>query len=540
MANPDDSKKKGTFGVSRLPVALKYVWPDTRRKMIFIGGLACLGALVYFLADFFLLKSNFTTSGPLSSFHATFEKDCARCHDQFRAVTNDNCSVCHEKAGAKADDMQLANEQTFYTFTAHYVYRAMDLSRVGTARQEYGNRETPCYACHQEHLGRQAEITNVPDTRCTECHEYGSFNKKHPEFDFVAENIPDDSTMIFTHIRHVKEVVKRENLVDVERACLYCHNPQPDGKNFGLIDYDKHCDACHLTSDVATPRLAIKSPDDPLGVETLETIREQNRPGTQWAFYANPNEFKLRGSGLTKQPLYHEDPWVLENLKRIRRLIYPDQEFADLLKASGMLRSQSRQALSTTAYQEAIQTLQMYAMGLRGRPEPEIQQELARIDSLLKAAQTMLWRQANSVAGPAFMAQPAGLNPNFDATQIDGLKSLALDLTEACRKCHLVENANFQRVPKDQRILIRAEFDHRAHILERRCLECHTEIPIVKAPGDTTVVEKLQDRSAIQNIPAIDNCQECHNASESSNRCVTCHYFHPNKTNRSSLLLYLD
>jgi len=540
MPNPDDSKKKGTFGIPRLSVAAKYIFPDTRRKMIIIGGLACLALLVYFLADFFLLKSNFTVSGPLSSYHATFEQDCAKCHDQLRAVTNENCSVCHEKSGAKAESVALVAEQTVYTFSSHYIYRSLDLSRVQPAMQKYGDRETPCYACHQEHLGRQAKITNVPDSRCTKCHEYGSFNKKHPEFDFAAENILDDSTMIFTHIRHVKEVAKREKLVDVERACLYCHNPQPDGKHFDPIEYDKHCDACHLTTDVSTPRLAIKSPDNPVGVATLETIRSQGGPGTQWALYANPNEFKPRGNSVSKQPLYHEDPWVLENLKRIRRQLYPGLDFADLLKTSGKLASQSPQALSTNIYQEALQTLQKYAMGLRGRPEPEIQMELARIDSLLKTARLKLWRQTGSIRGPAFLAQPAALNPALAAAQTEALKNLALDLTEACRKCHVVAHASILRVQKDQRILNRAEFDHRAHILERRCLECHTDIPIIKTPSDTTKFNNLQYGSFIQNLPAIENCRECHNAAESSNRCVTCHYFHPNKTNRSSLLLYLD
>jgi hypothetical protein len=269
-------------------------------------------------------------------------------------------------------------------------------------------------------------------------------------------------------------------------------------------------------------------------------IRSQGGPGTQWAFYANPNEFKPRGNSVSKQPLNHEDPWVLENLKRIRRRLYPGLDFADLLKTSGKLATQSSQALFADIYREALQTLQTYAMGLRGRPEPEIQGELSRIDSLLKVSRLKLWRQTSSIAGPTFLSQPASLSPNLDATQVEALKGLALDLTDPCRKCHIVANANILRVQKDQRTLNRAEFDHRAHILERRCLECHTDIPIIKTPNDTTKVNNLQYGSFIQNLPPIENCRECHNASESSNRCVTCHYFHPNKTNRSSLLLYLD
>ena len=187
MAKPEDPKKKGSFGIARLPVALQYVFPDRRRAMMRLGGVACLALLLYFFVDFFLLKSNFTTSGPLSTYHATFEKDCKKCHDtKSREVTDENCSVCHEKAGAKADSVMLVAAQTVYTFDAHYLYRSMDLSRVPSKMQEYGNRQRPCYACHPEHLGRQAAITDAPDNRCIECHQFGSFNKNHPNFDVIA------------------------------------------------------------------------------------------------------------------------------------------------------------------------------------------------------------------------------------------------------------------------------------------------------------------------------------------------------------------
>jgi len=547
MAKPEDPKKKGTFGIARLPVALQYVFPDRRRTMILFGGGACLALLLYFLADFFLLKSNFTASGPVSTYHATFEKDCKKCHDtKTREVTDENCSVCHEKAGAKADSVMLAAAQTVYTFDSHYLYRSMDLSRVQSKMQEYDGRKMPCYACHPEHLGRQARITQVPDNRCLECHKYGSFNKDHPEFDVLAGimpdhsplTAPDDSTLKFTHIRHVKEVrkkLKKEQREDkdVERVCLYCHNPKPDGKSFKPIEFDDHCSgsSCHITE--AASDLPISNST---GVETLETIRNRRGVGTQWATYMNPRVFQISDDGTTvsKQILEHEDPWVTENLKRLRRQLYPDLEFAELLKASGKLMSQTDQALTATVYQEALQSLQTYAGGLRSRLEPEIQDDLNRIEAQIKKAQRLFRDQLNSGAGPQFMAEPAAPNPNPE------IEELVSNLTAACQKCHVVAKASIQRVAKDQRVLTRAEFDHRAHILDRRCLECHIEIPILRAPGDTTKVNNLAFGAAIQNVPGIENCRECHNPSQSSNRCVTCHYFHPNKTNRSSLLLYLD
>jgi len=539
MAKPEDAKKKGTFGVARLSVALKYVFPDRRRAMMRLGGIVCLALLLYFLADFFLLKSNFTASGPVSTYHATFEKDCRKCHDtKSREVTDENCSVCHEKAGAKAesDSVTLAATQLVYTFDSHYLYRSMDLSRVQAKMQEYDDRSMPCYACHPEHLGRQAMITEVPDSRCLDCHKYGSFNKDHPEFDVIAGimpddtplSVPDDSTLKFTHIRHIKEVIKKQKVVDVERACLYCHNSQPDGKSFKPIEFDDHCSgsSCHITE--ATPDLPVSNS---AGVQTLETIRNRRGVGTQWATFMNPRVFQISDDGttVTKQIIEHEDPWVTENLKRLRRQLYPELEFAELLKGSGRLNSQTDQALMATVYQEALQSLQTYAGGLRSRLEPEIQDDLDRIEAQIKKAQRMFRDQMNSGASLQFMPEPAAPNPNSE------IETLVSDLTkEVCQKCHVVAKASIQRVAKDQRVLRRAEFDHRAHILDRRCLECHDQIP----PGNMS--ENLKYRSIVQNVPGIENCRECHNPGQSSNRCVTCHYFHPNKTNRSSLLLYLD
>jgi hypothetical protein len=529
----NNKKKKGTFSDLRLSVSRKYVFPDPRRAMLVAGELLCLGILGYYLIDFFFLKSHIAASGPLSSYHAKFEKDCASCHEQFNAATSAKCSVCHEKTGDRLG---------VYTFASHYVYRSGEMQRAKTAAQNFSAKEEACAVCHQEHQGRDAAVTSVPDSYCTQCHEYGSFNKNHPQFQFAAKKIADDSTLVFTHIKHVKEIVKREKLTDIERACLYCHNPQPNGKSFEPIEFDTHCSACHLTGNIGTPALKIKTADNYMepGVETLETIRNRRSAGTTWALNTNPNEFQLKpGNRLVKSPVRHEDPWVLENLKMIRRTLYPNLGFAELLKTVGETSTQNKKVVSTAIYQEAIVTLQNYAAGLRGRPEPEVQRELVKIDSLLKVVRQKLQRQPILNGDAKFTWSSAKMNPNLIAEQISGLNDLAAALTEPCRECHTVDKASILRVQKDQQVLQRAEFNHRAHILQRRCLECHTEIPIIAA-GAATTIKATQDRAAIQNIPGIENCRACHNDNETSNRCVTCHYFHPNKTNRSSLLLYLD
>jgi len=540
----NEKRRKGKFSSLALAVAKKYIYPESRRMVIVLGTLAGLSVLGFFIFDSYFLQSSLTTSGPLSSYHAKFEKDCSSCHEKFQSVTNANCSVCHEKAG---------DQLGIYTLAAHEVYRSSDLQRVKSP-----HREQACALCHQEHLGREARITNVTEAQCTACHEYGSFNKAHPQFEFAAKHAADDSTLKFTHIRHVQEVVKREQLVDIERACLYCHNPQPEGKRFEPMAFETHCQACHLTSNVETPALRLQSPEAPRtpGALTFEAMKNGGSPPRLATAYINPNEFQVKpGNRIVKTRVYHEDPWIMENLRRLRAQFYPVSGIEELLKTSGGLSSSNKMLLSRQVYEEALETLQNYAAGLRNRPEPEVLFELARVDSLIKITRNKLRR----AGGELQRAMPLFEKNNGTAPR-EEVDDFVNNLTKPCQECHMVAEASIRRVQKDQVILARAEFNHRAHILQRRCLDCHNEIPILAATNEKAtdgagangaatngaiahkmpILSKALDRSAIQNLPRIENCRTCHNAEETSNRCVTCHVFHPNKTQRTSLLLYLE
>lgn len=539
----DEKRKKGTFSDLRLPVLRGYVFPVSRKTMMIAGGIGALAVLCFFLFNSFFQKSGFISSGPLASPHATFEENCEKCHKSFRSVTDAKCSICHEKSGDRLG---------VYTFAAHYVYRSREESRVKPAMAKHQREMRPCASCHPEHEGRQAQITNVPDSKCTQCHKFGSFNRQHPEFEFARKSVPDDSALIFTHIRHTKFVLAKLQQQSgsnyIERTCLYCHNPQSDGKNFMPLDYDRHCGDCHLNAAVETPKLAVKDPANPNvpGVETLEMIKARRGPGTLWAFYANPYDFNpvdpRPGARVSKTPIYHEDPWILENLKLIRQRIYPDSGLTELLKTSGNTSRQDPLPL----YNEAIQTLQDYVTGLRDRPQQNVRSDLVRIDSLLRVARRRLSAAPSALSESLFTFRSQNLN--LDPDQRKAFEDLASKLTRpkesSCQECHMVESAGIARVQSDQRTLLLAEFDHRAHILERRCLDCHVEIPVPARVENidslVTAADKSKDRAAVQNIPKIANCRDCHSEEEASNRCVTCHYFHPNKTNRASLELFVE
>ncbi len=527
----DASRKKGAFGDVRLPVTKKYIFPLTRKQMTLIGGIGCALVALYYAADAFLLHNTFISSGPLSANHANFESECAKCHQSFSGVKDSKCSTCHEKTNDKLG---------VYTFTAHYVYRSEDANRIQTSKDKHGSNEKPCASCHPDHHGRDAKLTVVPDMRCSECH-YKSFSKDHPEFEFARTNAPDDSTLKMTHVKHAKEVLKKLNTPNIEAACLYCHNPMADGKGFRSLDFDIACGDCHLTTSSETPSLTIKDRTNPasLGVETLEMIQQRRGPGTIWAFYTNLNEFSINNGKVKKSPVYHRDPWIEENLKQIYHTLYSDSTLADLLSASGRGAMKSKLQI----YNQAIKTLQDYVVGLRSRPEPEVQMELMRIDSLLKEAQQKVNSNGTMLPDIFGMMKMMAENSSLTQSQRNDLEDFAVKLTKPCQECHYVEHAAILSVKASQRTFMRAEFDHRAHITQRRCLECHDIIPVEKAlAGDTTVIAivAMIDKAATHNIPTIENCFECHTKETGSSTCVTCHFMHPNKENRGSLQLFVE
>ncbi|MFQ5568280.1 MAG: hypothetical protein ACE5G0_01310 [Rhodothermales bacterium] len=516
--------KKGFFSDVRLPVAKRYVYPRSRTVMFLAGGLGAVLIAVVFVFNVTMQRGALISNGPLSSDHAIFGTDCSNCHTPFGAVTDDKCAVCHEKYG---------DEIGVHTLASHYLYRSGDFTRLVPAPGE-----PACSGCHMEHGGREVSLTSIPDARCLSCHPFGSFTEHHPEFEFAAEEQADEAHLSFPHAFHVKEVKDQEALADVEKTCLYCHHPEPDGRTFQPLNFDRDCDACHLTSSTATPWL-VTTDDAPAGapaVHTLETIRAQQSPGTRWAEYTNPNEFQRRSSRVRKRPLYHEDPWILDNLRRLRGLLYPTRGLADLLKTSGDVDPQDAGVL----YEEALATLRDYAEALRGRPERDVQQALEEVEQLLLIVEQRLRDPYSPLDETRFLISAAELDPALSPEQVAAYRTFIDQLTEPCQQCHQVENATLLRVQTDQKVLTRAEFNHRAHIIQRRCLECHTEIPIQRLVATETDADSTLDHAGIQNIPTITTCRTCHANDKASNTCITCHLFHPDTSQRANLLLYLD
>jgi hypothetical protein len=526
-------ERKGRFGRADLPVSAEYVRPRSRARSLWVGlalGVAGIGAYFGSLA---LDRDELVSGGPVSSNHAFFENDCMACHSPLQGVSDAKCEYCHEKIGT---------DLGAYSFDQHYLYAFTDLSRIDEGRDRCGADEMRCVACHTEHGGRNAAITTVPDDRCTVCHAYGSFNRDHPEFEFVRDSIPDDDGLLMTHIRHTKAVLTALGTAQVVRACLECHQPTDDGRGFRPIDFDAHCRSCHPMADKQTSLAPIWSGSAPgtPGVRTLSAIRDSREPGTVWSNLMSDAAFSELpgGAGVIKRSLEHRDPWILDNLRFIRRAISPDAggDALELVPTSGPASDET----DADVYADAIRLLEEQVDALRGRGEEELRPEIQRADSLLASARARirnpvrLARERMSTEKPA-----AGTPPLADDPQ--AWSDLAQTLSSQCQKCHRIEDAVIARVQTDQKVLDRALFDHRAHVLDGSCTDCHYRIqvyPDMPAPEGQLVYGYVDvDSSSCQNLPPIGNCRECHTPREAASDCVTCHHFHVNKTERTNLLL---
>ena len=224
---------------------------------------------------------------------------------------------------------------------------------------------------------------------------------------------------------------------------------------------------------------------------------------------------------------------MLHNLRRLRGLLDEDAGLADLLVTTPDVAAGEQRRL----YEEAISTLEQHIRGLRGTPDPGLQDQLRDLEGLL-------FRARQALADPFVpldetelllaLSEPKDLPEDI----LSEAELLIGDLTEPCTGCHWVENATVVRVNGDQRTLHKAEFDHAAHVIQRRCLDCHQQIPILEVVSGAEP-DPAVDHAGIHNLPTISQCQECHQPRQVASSCVTCHLFHPDAERRADFLRYL-
>jgi hypothetical protein len=288
-----------------------------RRSAVFV----CVAGAILFLA-FATLGGNgqfIHNPGRLTFSHASFQNDCAKCHDgcdadgkptnKFSLAVSDHaCLKCHD-AG-----VHNANQST-----------QVVLDKTRTPPEL---RSADCASCHVEHRG-QSSLINSSDLQCLSCHSdlTGKTNKK-PDValhvvDFSLEGHPafgrslmkdgklfDPTVLRFNHKKHLTDALKGE-----QRNCTFCHNPQPSAAEtttwegsksaFGIegapstqpspramadgsdrhrsltqVNFEKNCGVCHTMGTLPGSDLAI--PHGPISNVRRLILSYVTSPSMPW------------------------------------------------------------------------------------------------------------------------------------------------------------------------------------------------------------------------------------------------------------------
>ena len=284
-------------------------------------------------------------AGPVSSAHAMFNDECARCHtlkfsplerlvrgdEGVRSVTDAACLRCH--------DAPIHHQRQLVT--------------------------PACASCHREHRGQQS-LARVGEGQCIECHAdlkkhvdtrkssdsdrsfrdvSGFASGLHPQF-ALWDNPKDPGTIRFNHMKHLNpagvSVADSRELLKLE--CAHCHQPDEDHRYMLPINYDRHCGLCHpllvpIVGELTDPELRkaaegfLKVPaPHPKKGEKPATVRAVVRdrliafigqhPSVIQSEKANALARPIPGRGLSRPVIESEGAWVERQVQDADRFLF--------------------------------------------------------------------------------------------------------------------------------------------------------------------------------------------------------------------------
>ena len=284
MAKPSRTQKqiaeryKGNLGYYRR----LHPW---RRTRLIVSLLTIFGGLLAILLFPRCGRETFFNAGKISTSHAKFANDCAKCHDRYVAagkfsevlrdrfrngvaieaidrkcetchqqhsfheanvVQNQSCSACHQEHRGLSNLRLVASSQCA---TCH------NNSATMTASAQKG-MSIPRDVFHRHPHSAQQVVFELPRPPQGFTNTFASFSQAHPEFQLKRVNARDPDALRFNHQRHFASDIPPVNGQKLD--CNYCHQLQPDGRFYQRISFAANCQACHsLQFDSRNPDMRI-------------------------------------------------------------------------------------------------------------------------------------------------------------------------------------------------------------------------------------------------------------------------------------------
>jgi hypothetical protein len=327
-----------------------------RAKYVLLSVGLLLGGVVFVALAFFQLVGlrSPLSPGHVTSGHSGVDSRCEACHAG-RQANDLRCQRCHDSSGAGRLDLG-----------AHVFFGSGDPHKAVQA----GSRA--CARCHVEHRGRDTHLASVDEAHCLECHaardpekagqafRIGSL-EQHPEFRVLRDKLRGEPRLLFSHKRHMKEMVK-EGAAGEWDACARCHAPEVQGRDLQRIGYDQHCARCHNESELTMEPVAAR-----------DVLADVPLPGAVGALNRSPD-----GATVQRLGIRHKDDWILYNLRKLQWELYPDAYGRD----RGALLARVNQ-LERRLYQ-AQPLSGLIVESLRDR-EAAVREELRRLETRAQA-----------------------------------------------------------------------------------------------------------------------------------------------------------
>lgn len=251
--------KNGPGPDGQCPHSVRCVPADSvrysRRKLVTY---AAFFLVALFLSSLYSsLGQDIISPGELSAKHGGVAlNQCADCHGEAtehpqawfaRALdgfsgqhsSNDNCLSCH-KLGAAAG---LPHSIPTHKLRAFAAQTTPDYAAATSAQPM--QRDIPCFSCHQEHQGKQADLTEVSNKQCDSCHQQQHMPfKAHPEF--LSYSPAEKTEVAFDHQKHfVNYFLKDDMRGQAQTQCDSCHALSEGGRQMAVKAFDQSCGGCH-------------------------------------------------------------------------------------------------------------------------------------------------------------------------------------------------------------------------------------------------------------------------------------------------------